>query len=109
MPHEPEVVLGVVVEVIGELGQLAGADHALPLDHEGRVDLLIAVLAGVQVEHEGDEGPLQPGAQPLEDVEAGAGELDAALEIDDAQVFAQLPVGGRRESRRSSALPRCGR
>ncbi|MBA7681064.1 hypothetical protein ES703_89392 [subsurface metagenome] len=59
---EPKVVLVIVVDVIGELGQLSRADHALPLDHKGRVYLLVAVLAGMQVEHEGDEGSLQPSA-----------------------------------------------
>ena len=47
----------------------------------------------MQVEHEGDEGPLQAGAQPFEHVEAGAGQLYPALEVNDAQRFTQLPVG----------------
>ena len=34
---EPVVFLGIMVEVIGELGQVAGADHALLLDHVRRI------------------------------------------------------------------------
>ena len=42
--HEPEVVLDVVVEVVAELGQLAGAPEALLLDDERRIDLRVALL-----------------------------------------------------------------
>src|SRR5438874_1453648 len=53
--------------------------------------------ARVQVEHEGDQGALQPGARVPEDEEARAGKLDAALEVDDAERLAQLPVWLRLE------------
>ena len=60
---QPEVLLGVAVEVVAELRQVAGADQALALHHRGRVDLGVAVLAGVQVEHPGDQRALQPRAR----------------------------------------------
>ena len=49
--HELQVILFIVVEVIGELGQVAGADHTLLLDHKRRVDFTIAVIMAVQVKH----------------------------------------------------------
>ncbi len=46
----------------------------------------------MQLEHEGDERALEAGAGALEHVEAAARQLDAALEVDDAERLAQLPV-----------------
>ena len=89
--HHPEVLLRVVVEVVAELGELPGGEEGLGLDHEGQV-LLAVALADVQVEHPGDEGALEAGAGPAEDVEARAGDLDALLEVEDAELGAQLPV-----------------
>ena len=88
----PEVILGVVVHGVAKLGQVAGLVQVLLTDDGGEVELGIAVLADVEVEHEGDEGALQAGAFALEDVEAGACELDAAFEVDDVERLAQVPV-----------------
>ena len=55
------------------------------------------MLLDVQVEHPGDERPLQPRAQPLEHVHPRAGDLYAALEVDDAEVDTGLPVRFHRE------------
>ena len=52
----------------------------------------VAVLARVEVEHEGDQGALQPGARSEVDREAGAGDLGAALEVKDAECRPQVPV-----------------
>src|SRR5207249_416375 len=85
---EPEVLLRVVIEVLAELRQVARAEEVLLAHHEGRIDLGVAVLTGMDIEHEVDEGALKAGATALEDVGAGAGNLYAALEIDDAQLLA---------------------
>ena len=47
--------------VVGELRQLAGAEHRLVAHEERRADLGVAVLHGLLVEHELAERPLQPG------------------------------------------------
>ena len=60
------------------------------------------MLARVQVEHESDQGALQAGAGAAQHVEARAGELDAALEVDDAERLAELPVRSRRETELAS-------
>ena len=59
---------------------------------KGSVFFAVA-LADVQVEHPGDQGALQARAGPAEHVEARAGDLDALLEVEDAQLGAQVPVG----------------
>jgi hypothetical protein len=47
----------------------------------------------VQVEHEADERALQPRACAHVDGEARAAELGGAFEIEDAEGFAEFPVG----------------
>ena len=85
-----------MVEVVGKLGQLPGAEKRGRLDHEGRV-LLGVALADVQVEHIGDQRPLEARPGAAEHVEARTGDLDAALEVDDAERRAQVPVRFRLE------------
>ena len=46
-------------QVFLELRQLAGAEHAVGIDQVGHVDLGVAVLGGVQVEHELGERAMQ--------------------------------------------------
>jgi len=43
----PQVVFGIVIDVVGELRQLAGAVEALLLDQVRWIDLSVAVLACV--------------------------------------------------------------
>ena len=62
-----------------------------------REDLPVAVLARVHVQHEIDEGALQPGPCAEVEREAGAGDLGGALEIQDAEARADVPVGLRLE------------
>ena len=60
-------------KVFPELGQLAGAHHALAVNHKGRQDFRVAVFPGVQVQHEIDQGPFQPRAQAFVDHKPGPG------------------------------------
>ena len=77
----------------------------LLVDHERRQDFRVAVLRGVQVEHEADEGALEAGTCAHVDGKTRAGELGGAFEIEDAEGFAELPVGLGGESRRSGLSP----
>ena len=52
--------VGGVEQVLGELRQLAGAEHRLVAHQQRRRDLGVAVLLGLDVEHELAERPLQP-------------------------------------------------
>ena len=65
----------------------------------------VAVLARVQVEHEGHERPRQPRARSAQHGEARAGELRPALEIQDAERRPEVPVGLRREVKRARLSP----
>ncbi len=53
-----------------ELGQLPGPVEALGIDQIGDIDLDIAMLAGVGVEHELNQGPVQPCQRTAQDHEA---------------------------------------
>src|SRR5205823_4944558 len=65
---EPEVLFRVVVKVLPKLGQVAGAEEVFFAHDKGWVDLGVAVLAGVDIEHEVDERTLEAGARALEDI-----------------------------------------
>ena len=68
--------------------------------HDGRrPDLGEPVLRGVDVEEEVDERALERRAGAAVDGEAGAGDLGAALEVEDAEPLRDVPV--------RPALPRC--
>ena len=82
-----------MVEVIAELGQVAAADHHLFFDHVGKVDFLVAVLFYMELDHPINKGPLESCAFALQDVEAGAGYLDATIEVQDTEALSQVPVG----------------
>ena len=95
-----------VEEVLGELGELAGAEERLGVDHVGREDFGVAVLAGVQVEHEVGQRAFEAGSLAEVDDEARAGDLGGALEVEDAEALADLPVRagrGRSKCRRRVA------
>ena len=81
------------LEQIGlELGSWPVPTSAVAVDDERRQHLGVAVLAGVQVEHEGDQRALESRAGAEGDGEARAGELGAALEVEDAQRRPEVPV-----------------
>ncbi len=78
MSQRPSVVWN---RSCGELRQLAGAEQDVVADQERRAHLEVAVLVGLQVEHQGGERPLEPRHLPGQRDEAGAGELGGAAEI----------------------------
>ncbi len=65
------------VGLILELGELPDPEHAVAADNVGRRDFGVAVLGGVKVEQELDEGALEFGAPVGVKHEAAAGELRA--------------------------------
>ncbi len=74
------------------LGNWPVPNRLARIHQEGRQHFGVAVLAGVHVEHEIDERALQLRAQAPVQGEARAGDLGGALEIQDAQFRAQVPV-----------------
>ncbi len=90
--NPPEILLVIAVKIVPEFRQLSGSVDHLFFDHERRVALLVAA-AGEGVQHKAHQGPLQPGAGAVEDIETGSGQLYAALKIQDPQRWAQVPMG----------------
>ena len=89
--RDQEVVARDVISVVLELGQLPRTEHGLTLDDDGRPPLLEATTR-VRVQEEVDEGALKTGAGATENGKTAAGELVAALEVEDVQIGAQIPV-----------------
>ena len=89
---EEQIVPRHRVEVFLELGKLAGAGERGAVHQERRRHLQVAVLAGVQIEHEVRERAHQPRARSDEDRKAGAADLGAPGQIKQAEGFADLPV-----------------
>ncbi len=83
-------------EILLHLRQLAGAEQRLGADQVGHRDLGVAVLAGLQVEHELAERPLELGELAPQHHETGAGQTRGAGEVH-AEAGADLVVRARVE------------
>ena len=59
----------------------------------------------MQVQHEVNDRALQSGAHALVNSEPGAGDLGCALEVEDVQIFADVPVGFHLEALFSRGAP----
>ena len=86
------LVVGVE-KVVSELGEISCAEQRLGVYERRGKHFDVAVLAGMEVEHELGEGAFEAGAGAEVDDEARAGDLGSALEVEDAELFAELPVG----------------
>ena len=71
--------------------QLAGAAPGGGIDQQRRPQLQVACQLR-HLEHEADEGALQPGAGAGVQDESAAGDLGAALQIEEPQALRDLPV-----------------
>src|SRR5207247_8138029 len=90
--NEEEIVGCRLVRVVGELGDLARALHRRALHDERWLYLHVAVLPGVQVEHKVDEGAHELRSGAHKDREPRPRYLRAAREVEQPQLFADLPV-----------------
>ena len=88
-----------MVEVVAELGELAGGEHDLLAHHGGEIEFGVAGV-GVLGEEVVDEGAVEPGAEALEEIHAGAGHGGRAFEIEEAERLADLPMRLGREGKR---------
>jgi hypothetical protein len=79
-------------QVFLELRQLAGAMQAGGVDQVGGIDLGVAVLGGVRIQHELGERAVQAGQAALEQREARAGNLGGGGEIELAERLADIGV-----------------
>ncbi|CCB75725.1 protein of unknown function [Streptantibioticus cattleyicolor NRRL 8057 = DSM 46488] len=85
------VVLLQVVDVLRGLAEEAGALHGARLDQRGGEHRGEAGLGGLR-DRRVDQGQLQQGADTGEVVEARAGDLGGALDVDGAECLAELQV-----------------
>ena len=90
--NEIQLVTSDDIHKIFFVRDLARAASRGRVDHGRRPYLRHAVLIGVDVEHEIDEGALQPRARPGIDRKARAGDLCAALQVEHLQVGGDFPV-----------------
>ncbi|MNN05903.1 hypothetical protein D3C81_1186780 [compost metagenome] len=104
-----QVQIGIVLatdleQVFLEFRQLAGALQRRSLDQIRRVGLFIAVLAGVQVDHELRQGAVQTGNRPAHQGETGAGQARGGLEVQPAMLLAEghMILNGEIERLRSA-------
>src|ERR1041385_457984 len=95
--NEEEIIPRDLVLVFLELGELPGAGERVAVDEERRRHLEVAVLAGMEIEHETGEPAHQPRPQAGEEREAGARDLGAPYEIENPERLPELPVRPRRE------------
>ena len=94
--NEVIVVCGAE-QVIGELGQVAGAERRRLAHEKRRVDLGVAELAGVHIEHEGGERPLHARQRAREHDEARPRHARRALEVHAPERLADLEMLLHRE------------
>src|SRR3546814_10385474 len=87
---------------------LAGAEHRLVAHQQRRVDLGIAMLPGLHIEHELGERAMQPRHRPLQNRKARAGNCGRRLEIEAEPgsdlVMLQRPEVEMRQDRKSTRL-----
>ena len=83
--------------VLRELGQLAGAEQAVRVDQVGDVDLHVVMFTDMYIQHELDQGPVQPGDCARHHYETGAGDTGGGFKIDQPQCLTQggMVPGGK--------------
>ena len=93
---EPVIVFRMK-EVRGEFRQLASAEQGVVAHQGGRVDLRIAMLGGVEIEHEGRQRPFHPSQGAREQNKPRPGHLRRGVEIHTSQAFSYLHMILRRK------------
>ena len=83
--------------IVFELRQLPRAEHHVIAHQQRRIDFGVAVLAGVEIEHELPDRALEPRQALLQHHEARAGQFRRRLEIHEAERVAEIVMRLRRE------------
>ena len=84
--------IGGTEAVFGEFRQLAGAEHGGVVHQHRHGGFLVAMLLGVQIEHELAERAFHPRQPAAQNGEAGAGDFAGQFEVHHSQAFAQLKM-----------------
>src|ERR1700730_11230683 len=64
--NKPEVILSIVVHRIGVLREMSSAGGSLRRNHQRRSNFKVGLLPRFQIEHKGDQRPLQLCAEPCQ-------------------------------------------
>ena len=99
------IAIGELEQVLFEFRELPGRSQRFGIDDVGRHDFGVTALA-VCVEHEINEGAIQPRAGAGDQRKPRAGDLRRAIEIEDAQGLAEVPVRLRLEIEAGLLTPR---
>ena len=86
-----ELVFANVIRIIFELRQLARTEHGLAL-HNYRRPPFFEAAAHVRVDEVVDQSALKTSSRATKNREAAAGKLVAAIEIENVQIGAQVPM-----------------
>ena len=92
-------------QILLELGQLPGALHHLRVDQQRHVAFDVAVLAGVQVEHELRQRAVQARDAAAQHGEARAGQFRTSLAVEPTVARAQFHVVAHRKIERARRAP----
>ena len=100
-----ETVLRDVEQIVCELRQLSRAHERVGVHEIRHVDLAVAVLAGMHVQHELHQRAMQTRNGPVQRHEAAAGQPARELEVDAAEHRAEIDVILRLEIERRRLAP----
>ena len=87
----PEVIAFEVVRVVAELRKVAGADHRVGLHDRRRTDLLEGIAIAIEAVVDERAQEMSTGASVHG--EHRTGHLHRSVDIEDAELFADLPMG----------------
>ena len=93
--NQVHIAVFQLVHILGKFRQLAGALHACTVNDERREEFGITMLSGVYIQEEVDNGTLQTGAHATIEYITCTADLNATFEIQNAQVFTDIPVSLR--------------
>ncbi len=108
-PFAPELVQGIFIKggqrlsldrpklIVFKFRQLPRAEHGVIANHQRRIDFGIAVLVGVEIEHELPDRALQPGQPLLQHDKARSTQCRRRLEIHEAERATDVVMRFRRE------------
>ena len=91
--------------VVLEFGQLAGAEQRVCLNQVGHVGLYVTVLRSVHVQHELDQGTLQPRQPAGHYGKAGTGYLRRRIEVQHVECGAEIDMVSGFEIERGRLTP----
>ena len=89
--RQPQIVFSTAKAFLGKFWELAGTGEAGGIDQHRRQDFAIA-LAGVQIQHEIDQGSLQPRSLPHQGDEAALGYPNRPFRFKQSESFCDLPM-----------------